>query len=162
MALERLDLLLLAIETIDLNGSESMFSIVNKLNLQDVLSSKVQIWKLRCNNPIRKSFINNKIKLNEFDALIKLTVEMSKYLYPYIREILSSKDNYNVNPMLWNDFKIRYRDLIAERFNIESIRVKKLIDVNRGQFNYEIVLLNLALCNSEEGYLRLKNTLFNL
>ena len=29
--------------------------------------------------------MNNNIKLEEFDALIKITVEMSKYLYPYIR-----------------------------------------------------------------------------
>ena len=50
------------------------------------------IWKLRNNNPLRKSYVTNNIKLNEFDALIRITVEMSKYLYPYIREILKSKE----------------------------------------------------------------------
>jgi len=40
---------------------------------------------------LRKSYVTNSIKLNEFDALIRITVEMSKYLYPYIREILKSK-----------------------------------------------------------------------
>jgi len=33
---------------------------------------------------LRKSYVINNIKLNEFDALIRITVEMSKYLYPYI------------------------------------------------------------------------------
>ena len=51
------------------------------------------IWKLRNNNPLRKSYVTNNIKLNEFDALIRITVEMSKYLYPYIREILKSKED---------------------------------------------------------------------
>ena len=51
------------------------------------------IWKLRNNNPLRKSYVVNNIKLNEFDALIRITVEMSKYLYPYIREILKSKED---------------------------------------------------------------------
>jgi len=55
------------------------------------LPNKVTIWKLRNNNPLRKSYMNNNIKLEEFDALIKITVEMSRFLYPYIREILQSK-----------------------------------------------------------------------
>jgi len=42
---------------------------------------------------LRKSYVNNNIKVNEFNALIKITVEMSKYLYPYIREILKSKED---------------------------------------------------------------------
>ena len=37
--------------------------------------------------------MNNNIKLEEFDALIRITVELSRYLYPYIREILQSKEN---------------------------------------------------------------------
>ena len=42
---------------------------------------------------MRNSFSNNNIKLEEFDALIKLTSEMAKYLYPYIRQILQSRDD---------------------------------------------------------------------
>ena len=55
------------------------------------------IWKLRNNNPLRKSYVTYNIKLTEFDALIKITVEMSNYLYPYIREILKSKENLEEN-----------------------------------------------------------------
>jgi len=68
------------------------------------LPNKITIWKLRNNNPLRKSYVNNNIKPDEFDALIKITVEMSKYLYPYIREILKSKENPEVNSVIWNDF----------------------------------------------------------
>ena len=155
-------MLLLAIETIDLNGSESMIALVNKLNLKEILPTKVSIWKLRCNNPMRKSFIKNNIKEHEFDALVRLTSEMSKYLYPFIREILTSKDNSKINSDLWNDFQYRYIDLIKERFNNESILVKKLIDKNYSQYFHRKILINLALCISEEGYIRLKTTLLNL
>ena len=48
--------------------------------------------------------MNNNIKVNEFDALIKITVEMSKYLYPFIREILKSKEDIKVNSIIWSDF----------------------------------------------------------
>jgi len=70
---------------------------------------------------LRKSYVNNNIKLDEFDALIKITVEMSRYLYPYIREILKSKEDFDVNSVIWNDFKKRFIELINERFNKDSI-----------------------------------------
>ena len=92
-SIEKLDLLLLILETIDLNGIHSFYALSNKLNLNNVLPNKVTIWKLRNNNPLRKSYVGNNIKINEYDALIRIIVEMSKYLYPYIREILKSKED---------------------------------------------------------------------
>ena len=86
------------------------------------------IWKLRNYNPLRKSFVTNNIKLNEFDALISITVEMSKYLYPYIREILKSKEDIKENSIIWNDFNKRFIELIKERFNVDSMKVKKLLN----------------------------------
>ena len=97
-AIQRLDLLLITLETIDLNGIQSFYSLSNKLRLNDYLPNKVTIWKLRNNNPMRKSFINNKIKLEEFNALTKIAVEMSKYLYPYIRDILQSREISKIIP----------------------------------------------------------------
>ena len=155
-------MLLLAIETIDLNGSESMFTISNKLNLQSLFPSKVSIWKLRSNNPMRKSQIWNNINYEQFDGLIKITSEMSKYLYPYVRAIVSSKDNYLKKPELWNDFQTRYVELIEERFNTDSIIVRNLINYEYSQEFYKKILLTLLLASSEEGYNRLKMLLANL
>ena len=70
---------------------------------------------------MRKSYVNNNIKVNEFDALIKITVEMSKYLYPYIREILKSKEDIEQNSVIWNDFNKRFIELIKERLNIDCL-----------------------------------------
>ena len=126
------------------------------------MPNKVTIWKLRNNNPLRKSYVNNNIKLNEFDALIKITVEMSRYLYPYIREILKSKEDFEVNSVIWNDFNNRFIELIKERFNIESMRVKRIL--NQAE-NDEIIvksLLTLSLCISNKGYQKLKNFLFDI
>ena len=154
-------MLLLAIETIDLNGSESMFVISNKLNLEHLFPSKVSIWKLRSNNPMRKSR-NNEINSEQFDGLIKITSEMSKYLYPYIRAIVSSKDNYTSKPELWNDFQSRFIELIEERFDTESILVKNLINYKDSQEYFKKILLTLSLASSDEGYNRLKFVMANL
>ncbi len=109
---------------------------------------------------MRKSYVNNTIKINEFDALIKITAEMSRYLYPYIREILKSKEDLEENSVIWNDFNKRFIELIKERFNIDSMKVKKLL--NRAD-NDEIIikyLLTLSLCISNQGYQKLKNFLY--
>tara|TARA_B100001109_G_C18620175_1_gene361120 strand:+ start:291 stop:611 length:321 start_codon:yes stop_codon:yes gene_type:complete len=105
--------------------------------------------------------VNNNIKINEFDALIKITVELSRYLYPYMREILQSKEDLVDNSVIWSDFKKRFMELIKERFNIDSIRVKKLL--NKAE-NDEILiksLLTLSLCISNQGCQKLKNFLFD-
>ena len=101
------------------------------------------------------------LKIDEFDALIKITVEMSRYLYPYIREILKSKEDLEKNSVVWNDFNKRFLELIKERFNVDSMRVKKLL--NQAE-NDEIIiksLLTLSFCISNQGYQKLKNFLYD-
>ena len=91
-----------------MNGIQSLYALSNRLNLNNVLPNKVAIWKLRNNNPLRKSHVNNNIKVEEFDALIKITCEMSRYLYPHNRVILQSKEDSGKNSIIWNDFNKRF------------------------------------------------------
>ncbi len=110
---------------------------------------------------MRNSFTNNNIKLEEFDALIKLTTEMAKSLYPYIRQILYSRDDLIRNPNAWNEFKNRYIELISERFNTNSMKVKRLLDPSTNDEFFIKIIFSLALCISEDGYLKLRTTLLN-
>ena len=106
--------------------------------------------------------MNNNIKFDEFDALIKVTVEMSRYLYPYIREILRSRENIEMNPSIWNDFNMRFVELVKERFNLDSMKVKKLLNQTK---NDEIIvksLVTLSLCISKQGCQKLKNFLLEI
>ena len=139
----------------------SLYAISKRLNLNEVLPNKVTIWKLRNNNPLRKSYVNNNIKLDEFDALIKITVELSRYLYPYIREILQSKEEPEKNLVIWNDFNNRFIELIKDRFNIDSMRVKKLLNHTENDEFIIKSLLTLSLCISNQGSQKLKNFLFD-
>ena len=110
---------------------------------------------------MRKSYVTNSIKLKEFDALIRITVEMSRYLYPFIREILQCKEDPKKNSVIWVDFNKRFIELIKERFNIDSMRVKKLLNQTE---NDEIIvksLLILSFCISNQGYQKLKSFLYD-
>ena len=110
---------------------------------------------------MRNSFNNNNIKLGEFNALIKLTAEMAKFLYPYIRKILQSRDDLIRNPKPWNEFKNRYIELISERFNTNSMKVKRLLDPNYNDEVFNKIILTLALCVSDDGFLKLRTNLLN-
>ena len=105
--------------------------------------------------------MNNNIKLEEFDALIKITVEMSRYLYPYIREILQSKEDQEKDSVVWDELNQRFNELIKERFNVNSIRVKKLLNHYETDELLVKSLLTLSFCISDNGYQKLKNFLFN-
>ena len=82
-SIEKLDLLLLILETIDLNGIQSHYALSNRLNLNDVFPNKITIWKLRNNNPLRKSYVNNNIKLVQFDALIKILLNYNRIIIQF-------------------------------------------------------------------------------
>ena len=110
---------------------------------------------------MRNSFNNNNIKLVEFEALIKLTAVGAKFLYPYIRQILQSRDDLVKNPKPWNEFKNRYLELINERFNTNSMKVKRLLDPRYNDEFFVKIMLTLALCISDDGFLKLRNTLLN-
>ncbi len=110
---------------------------------------------------MRNSFNNNDIKVEEFEALIKLTAEMAKFLYPYIRQILQSRDDFIRIPKAWSEFKNRYIELISERFNTNSMRVKRLLDPRSNDEAFIKILLTLAFCISDDGFQKLKATLLS-
>ena len=110
---------------------------------------------------MRNSFNNINIKLEEFEALIKLAAEMARFLYPYIRQILQSRDDHIRNPNAWNEFKNRYIELISERFNTNSMKVKRLLDSSTNDQVFIKIMLTLALCISEDGFLKLRTVLVN-
>ena len=82
-------------------------------------------------------------------------------IYILTSEILKSKEDLEENSVIWNDFNKRFIELINERFNMNSMRVKKLL--NQAE-NDEIIvksLLTLSLCISNQGYQKLKNFLYD-
>ena len=86
---------------------------------------------------------------------------MAKILYPYIRQILQSRDDFIRNPNAWNEFKNRYIELIRERFNTNSMKVKRLLDPNINDEIFNKIIFTLALCVSDDGFLKLRTNLLN-
>ena len=160
-ALERLDLLLLAIESIDLNGSESIHWTTKKLGLDSQIPNRVELWKRRCLNPLRKSTRRGKLSELDLEALILLITTLSDRLYPLLRQLLSSREPSKVTKERWDILNKRFQDLINERMNIRRGAVTKLLHNEYLQSKNRELILTLALCSGPGGKDRLRAALLD-
>ena len=157
--LEKLDLLLLVIEALDLNGSQGMLWTSDKLGLQGYLPNQVELWKCRCHNPLRKTTRRGPLNPEKSDALILLICSMSQRLYPNLRKLISSKEPHQQNQERWALFFERITDLISERFNNRRGAVKKLLSIEYSQELFRGLVITLALSVGPGGVDRLRASL---
>ncbi len=161
-AIERLDLLILAIETIDLNSTKIMLSYANQLGFNSFISNEVDLWRIRSTNPLRKSFGNLSRSISQEEALIKIVSSTSDHLYPYIRSILDSRYSKDLENSFWGKFINRFTELVSERLDINKLRVHKLVNLKIDDDLYTSLLLTLSLSCGPSGILRLKNLLYSI
>jgi hypothetical protein len=84
----QIDLLLLAIEALDLAGSEAMLVAVQELGLESVIRGRVNLWRLRSTNPLRKFNQRRPLRLAEAKALVMIVCYLSRKLTVLIRQLL--------------------------------------------------------------------------
>jgi Protein of unknown function (DUF3038) len=85
---QQLDLLLLAIEALDLGGSEAMLAATKQLDLQDVIKNRVSFWRLRATNPLRRYSQRRPLTFTEGKALVFMTCHLSRRMTVLIRQLL--------------------------------------------------------------------------
>ena len=74
----QLDLLLLAIEAIDLTGAQTFLKTTKELELQDIIKSRVVLWQLRSTNPLRRNSQRRPLSLAEAKALVIIACSWTK------------------------------------------------------------------------------------
>ncbi|WP_320667676.1 DUF3038 domain-containing protein [Prochlorococcus sp. MIT 1307] len=160
-ALERLDLLLLVIEALDLNGSQGMLWTSNKIGLSTLFPNQVEIWKRRCHNPLRKATRRGTLSSTETNALILLICTMSERLYPNLRQLISSNEPEIENKKRWDVFIERLKDLIEERLNRRRGAVQKLLELKSSDLAVRRLILTLAFCVGPSAVERLQISLLD-
>ena len=159
--LERIDLLLLAIEALDLNGSQSMIWIAKKLGLEEQFPNHVRLWKCRCHNPLRRTSQRGPLNNADSDALILLICSMAERLYPRIRQLISSNEPEDkANERLYS-YNVRFSDLVSERLNIRRSAVQRLLTPDNSQLISKQLLITLSLAVGYGGVERLKASLLD-
>ena len=156
---KKLDFLILVIETLQINATDSLFLKAKNIGLSEDFSNLVKFWKIRCTNPLRKSYTFSILSSDQIESLVILISSMADNLYPLIRQLLSSKESKTLSEERWYLFSTRLKSLIRERMNIQrSYIAYLLIDDNNKFFRDLLVILSLSC--GEGGAKRLKASLY--
>ncbi len=84
----QIDLMLLAIEALQLGGAEVMLKVVKDLELEEIIPNRVSLWRLRSTNPLRQNSQRRPLTLNEAKALVIIACHLAKRLTVPIRKLL--------------------------------------------------------------------------
>ena len=156
----KLDFLILVIETLQINATDSLFLKANNIGLSDEFTSRVQFWKIRCSNPLRKSHTFSSLSSEQIDSLVELISSMAENLYPLIRQLLSSKESRTLNKERWFLFSSRLKSLISERMNVKRSYITSLLNDDKHVFFRELLVI-LSLSCGKGGACRLKASLYH-
>ena len=156
---QKLDFLILVIETLQINAMDSILAKARHIGLSVDYSNRVNLWRIRCLNPMRKSFILGSISNEQTESLVVLISFMSESLYPLIRQLLSSKESETLNSERWKLFMVRLKSLIKERMNVRRAFIKSLLNEDNNDF-FRHLLVILSLSSGPGGISRLKASLY--
>lgn len=159
--LERLDLLLLCVEALDFNGGEAMVWISSQLGFDNLFPNRVELWKRRCHNPLRRSFRRGSLDGAETDALIRILGVMAERQYPMLHQLLSSNEPEPLSSQRWELFTTRLAELVRERMNPRRSGVQRLLDPQAGAGQRRQLIQTLALAAGPGGFERLRASLLD-
>lgn len=83
-----IDLILLAIEALNLRGSEDILAAAKELELQGIIKNRVVLWRLRSTNPLRRYSQRRSLSLVEAKALVAIACHLARRLTAPIRQLL--------------------------------------------------------------------------
>jgi hypothetical protein len=159
--LERLDLLLLCVEALDLNGGETLLWMSQTMGMSPLFPDRVALWKLRSHNPLRRVCRRGEPDAADTDALIRLLCAMADRVYPIVHGLLSSREPAEANQQHWQLFQERLSELLRERMNVRRSSVQALMDPERGAALRRGLIQTLALASGTGGVDRLRASLMD-
>ncbi len=159
--MERLDLLLLTVESLDFNGGEAMLWATQQLGFENLFPNRVELWKRRCYNPLRRTTRRGHLGSAETEALIRLLCAMADRLYPMLHQLLSSREPEDLTSQRWALLDQRLRDLISERFNLRRGAVQRLLSQDQTASIQRQLVFTLALAAGPGGVDRLRASLLD-
>lgn len=165
---QHLDLILLALESLQLGGSEYMLAIAYRDGLNNIIKNRLVLWHLRCSNPWRKCYTREIIELDQAKALVIIASEYAKSLVVLIRQlIIAEQQMIDKNIPLENSFKIseyltRFKTHFRSRMNNGRAKVSVYLSSPDELNQLAMSLLNqLLFCTGAKGMERFWVSLFD-
>lgn len=126
---QKIDLMLLAIEALELGASEQFLAIAKQLELQGIIKNRIVLWRLRCTNPWRRSYLRKSLTLEQAKTLVIIASYRAKHLTVPIRNLLLAeqqmreKDLPVDNHFLLSEYLEQFRSHFRSRMNPRRAKV---------------------------------------
>lgn len=163
----QIDLLLLAIEALDLGGAEAMLASAKELGLEEVIRGRVNLWLLRSSNPLRRFSQRQPMSLEEGKALVLITCFLARRLTVLIRQLLLGYQQLSDQGLSFDhhfrlsDYLARFRSHFRARMNAKrSGVIAYSSDEKLNELAIEL-LTKLLFCTGTNGADRLWVSLFD-
>ncbi|MBW4520536.1 MAG: DUF3038 domain-containing protein [Scytolyngbya sp. HA4215-MV1] len=121
--MQQIDLILLAIEALDLGGSEAILAVADELELQGIIKNRVVLWRLRSTNPLRRFNQRRPMTLTEAKALVVIGCNLARRLTVLIRQLLLAYQQLSEKQLSFEhhfrlyDYLERFRSHFRARMN---------------------------------------------
>ena len=165
---QKIDLILLAIEALELGGSEYMLAMAQELQLEEIIKNRVILWRLRCTNPWRRSYNRNPLTLKQAKALVAIATHMTKRLTVAIRELISVEQQMREKQLPYEQnfhlswYLERFRAHFRSRMNPRRAKVEFYLSSQTNINQLALSLLaQLLFCTGTTGMQRLWISLFD-
>ncbi|WP_275523834.1 DUF3038 domain-containing protein [Kamptonema sp. UHCC 0994] len=163
----QIDLMLLAIEALDLGGAEQMLAVAKELELEGIIKHRVALWLLRNTNPLRLFSQRRSLSVLEAKALVAIACYLARRLTVRIRQLLLDYHQMSQKgvPLEQNlslaDFLARFRAHFRARMNPRrSLVVAYGSDEKLNELALNL-LGKLLFCTGTAGMQRFWNSLFD-
>lgn len=163
----QIDLMLLAIEALELGGSEAMLTVAKDLELQGIIKNRVHLWRIRSTNPLRRSYTRRLLTLDEAKAMVIVVCHLARRLTVLIRQLLLAYQQLRDKQVpLEHHFRLseyleRFRAHFRSRMNPRRAGVTAY-NSDEKLNNLAIELLSeLLFCTGTSGMQRFWSSLFD-
>lgn len=163
----QIDLILLAIEALNLRGSEDILAVAKELELQSIIKNRVVLWRMRSTNPLRRFSQRRSLSLEEAKALVLIGCHLARRLTVSIRQLLMDFEQLRKKQLpldhhlRLSEYLERFRVHFRSRMNPRRAAVMAYnSDEKLNQLALEL-LGKLLFCTGTSGMLRFWTSLFD-
>ncbi len=164
----QIDMLLLAIEALDLGGSEALLATAKELELQDIVKNRVALWRLRSSNPLRRHGSQRReLTQPEAKAMVLIGCSLARRLTALVRQLLLAAQQINEKELSFDhhfrlaEYLERFRAHFRSRMNSKRAAVM-LYDSDEKLNDLALNLLRqLLFCTGTSGAQRIWFSLFD-
>ena len=163
----QIDLILLAIEALDLGGSEAILTVAKDLDLQGIIKNRVVLWRMRSTNPLRRYSQRRTLSLVEAKALVVIACYLARRMTVLIRQLLlayqqlSEKQLSVEHHFRLSEYLERFRKHFRSRMNPRRSGVVAYSSDERLNELAMSLLSKLLFCTGTAGMQRFWSSLFD-